>query len=392
MKKLSLLFALAISVATMFADPVKIGNLYYELNDEDKTAEVAPMPSGKYTGSITIPATVTSDASVTYDVIGIAEMAFNSCADLTSVTIPNSIVNVGDRAFYDCPKLESIVYNDHVFAHLPQSYSGSYTIPDGIELIAGGAIDHCPNLTAIEIPSSVNKIGKERPFYQCAALKNINVAKGNSTFCSEGGVVYSKDKSVIVAYPCGRTGNFSVPSSVKTIGPCAFASNHNLQKVSLPYQLALIDEMAFFYSTALTTINIPNSVTAIGEYAFAYCESMTSAIIGSGVKTIDEEAFNECIALSSITCRAITPPVCAADNVFSQVDKTIPLYVPKNSVEVYIRTEAWKLFKNNTHAIESAVDNVSQASEIKSNKVMRNGVLYIEKNGELFNLNGARVK
>ena len=392
MKKLSLLFALAISVATMFADPVKIGNLYYNLDDENRTAEVAEMPSGKYSGTINVPATVTSDASVTYDVTSIASRAFYGCSNLTKVTIPNSIVTVGEYAFYDCPELESIVYNDHVFAHLPQSYSGIYSIPEGIELIAGGSFFRCKDLTTIEIPGSVTTIGKSGPFYKCPSLTAINVAKNNTVYCSEGGVLYSKDKTVLIACPNGKSGNFSVPNSVKTIGEDAFAACEKLQKISLPYQLTLIDKRAFFNATALSAINIPNTVTTIEEYAFSYCQSLESAIIGSGLKSIGTYAFLDCIALASITCKAVTPPVCASDAVFKGVDKTIPLYVPKNSVEVYIRTEAWKLFKNNTHAIESAVDNVSQASEIKSNKVMQNGVLYIEKNGELFNLNGARVK
>ena len=393
MKKLSsLLFVLALGVETMFADAVKIGSLYYNLNDEDKTAEVAPMPSGKYSGSITIPAKVTSEASVTYDVTGIGYAAFKFCHDLTSVTIPNSIVTVGEYAFYECEKLESIVYNDHVFAHLPESYSGKYTVPSGVELIAGGAFDHCSNLTTLEIPSSVTKIGEKATFYVCPNLTAINVEKGNTTYCSENGVVFSKDKTVLVACPNGKTGSYAVPNSVKTIGQYAFAACKKLQKVSLPYNLTTIENDAFFSAKGLTTINIPNSVTAIGEYAFAYCESMESVIIGSGVKTIDEYTFLECITLSSITCRAVTPPVCAGENVFSSVDKTIPLYVPKNSVEVYIRADVWKLFKNNTHAIESAIDNVNNLSETTSRKVMQNGILYIEKNGELFNLNGARVK
>ena len=391
-KGITFLFAVAMSVATMFASPVKIGNLYYELNDENHTAEFAAMPSGKYSGSISIPATVTSDASVTYNVTSIAEYACYSCLDLTAVTIPNSIVTVGDFAFYDCPKLESIVYNDHVFAHLPQSYSGKYTIPSGVELIAGGAFSYCTELTTLEIPSSVNKIGEARPFYGCSNLTAINVVKDNNTFCSENGVVYSKDKTILVACPNGKTGNYSVPSGVTTIGSYAFGACKKLKNVILPSTLTLIESDAFFNSTALTTINIPNSVTAIGKYAFAYCESMTSVTIGTGVKTIDEYAFYSCIALSSITCRAITPPVCSADNVFSQVDKTIPLYVPKNSVEVYIRTDVWKLFKNNTYPIGTAVEAVNEASEIKSHKLMKNGVLYIEKDGEIFDVRGAKVE
>ena len=139
-------------------------------------------------------------------------------------------------------------------------------------------------------------------------------------------------------------------------------------------------------------LTIPDGVKLIGNYTFCYCSKMTSLTLGSGIQNIGKYAFCDCKALESITCKAVNPPVCENVNAFENVDNTIPLYVPENSISKYQAAEGWKLFKDNTLPLGSAIDKVNMTSETSSNKVMQNGVLYIERNGELFNLNGARVK
>jgi len=112
--------------------------------------------------SVTIPNSVTS----------IGDEAFSNCYPLTSVTIPNSVKSIGERVFEKCKGLKSPVYNNHVFAYLPENYSGAYTIPDGIETIAPGALNDCKNLTSITIPNSVTSIGIHA-FSGCTNLTSI---------------------------------------------------------------------------------------------------------------------------------------------------------------------------------------------------------------------------
>ena len=141
--------------------------------------------------SVTIPNSVTS----------IGERAFHGCRSLKSIEIPNSLTSIGKYAFYRCTRLASPVYNAHVFAFMPTSYSGAYTIPYGIESIAGGAFYGCSSLTSVTIPNSVTNIGIA-VFYNCTRLTSVTIPNSVT--------------SIEVCAFCGCTGLTSVTIGDKT--------------------------------------------------------------------------------------------------------------------------------------------------------------------------------
>ena len=114
--------------------------------------------------SITIPNSVTS----------IGDNAFRGCSGLTSVTIPNSVTSIGKWVFEGCSGLTSPVYNSHVFAYMPTSYSGAYTIPSGIENVADCAFENCSGLTSVTIPNSVTSFG-DYAFEYCSGLTSVTI-------------------------------------------------------------------------------------------------------------------------------------------------------------------------------------------------------------------------
>ena len=146
------------------ADVVKIkyheNGVYYYLTEyhKEKFAEVTSMSSGKYTGSVVIPSTVTF-YNVTYNVTSIGNGAFGGCSGLTSITIPNSVESIENEAFGGCSGLTSI------------------TIPNSVTSIGDWAFRDCTGLTTVTIPNSVTSIGFEA-FAYCYDLTTVIIGNG----------------------------------------------------------------------------------------------------------------------------------------------------------------------------------------------------------------------
>ncbi len=259
--------------------------------------------------SVTIPNTVTS----------IEYAAFESCKGLTSVTIPNSVTSLGKQAFQECTALTSVTIGDGVtsiedFTFYKCSALTTAPIGKSVTNIGYYAFHSCEKLSEVNIPDGVTTIGNSA-FYGChlsavtlpkslttlensafalnSVLKTIDVDPENPNFSSEDGVVYNKDKSVLVLCPSGKKDAFIIPNHVTAIG-----------------------DYAFHYCASVKSMTIPSSVTEIGKYAFYYCNTLTS-----------------------ITCRAKTPPTADA-TCFTQM-ASFTLYVPESVLETYKNTVPW---------------------------------------------------
>ena len=332
-KLLTLLLAVAASVGTMFAS-TKIGDLYYNLDATNQTAEVTSSID-KYFGAIVIPSSVTYN-SVSYSVTSIGSWAFLNCSNLTSVTIPNSVTSIGEYAFDGCTGLTSV------------------TIGNSVTRIGNGAFLNCSNLTSVTIPNSVTRIGMSA-FYGCTGLTSVTI--GNS---------------------------------VTSIGSAAFWECTGLTSVTIPNSVTSIGSGAFSYCTGLTSVTIPNSVTSIGGYAFSYCSRLTSVTIPNSVTSIGEGAFAGCTGLTSITCEVATPPTLGSE-VFSSVDKSIPLYVPAGSIDLYKAAEQWKDFTNILPISQQGLEDV-QGNNVQCTKIVHDGQIYILRGDKTYTLTGQEIK
>ena len=179
-------------------------------------------------------------------VTSIGEDAFNSCYNLTSVTIGNSVMCIGDGAFWGCG-LTSII------------------IPNSVTSIGKNAFSGCLRLTSIIIPNSVTSIG-DWAFQSCSGLTTI-----------------------------------TIPNSITSIGNAAFSSCTGLTSITIPNSVTSIEDRTFQGCTGLTFVTIPNSVTCIGDRAFYGCIDLTSVTIPNFVTSIGDEAFASCSRLTTIT-------------------------------------------------------------------------------------------
>ena len=325
--------------------------------------------------SVTIPDSVTSigssafkgctgltSATIPDGVTSIGNHAFERCTGLTSVTIPDSVTSIGDSAFKNCKSLESVKIPEKITEIEYCTFSGcsslkTVDISSSVVKIGGSAFEACESLTNFGVPSGVTNID-DTAFVGCSKLNSIEVSPENTTYSSENGVLFSKDKTKLILYPYAKTDStycipdsvteldssfyyntalveinsdsasetyssadgvlfnknktelirypvgksgtkYAIPSSVTKIGALAFYNCNNLVDVKLPQSINKIESYAFNRCKKLTSIIIPTGVTEISEACFACCENLVSITIPERVTSIGSLAF-VCTKLASI--------------------------------------------------------------------------------------------
>jgi hypothetical protein len=241
----------------------------------------------------------------------------------------------------------------------------------------------------VNIPNSVTLLG-ESSFSGCRSLTKINVALENQNYSDIDGVLFDKTQNTLIQYPCGRHGAYAIPGGVTRIGEVAFEYCINLTSITIPNSVIDIKDYAFYECCNLNSITIPNSTINIGEAAFGDCTNLTSVVIGNSVKCIGYGAFEDCTSLTSITSYAINPPICG-EYVFENVNKYIPLNVPKESLVKYQIAEYWREFIHiNGIEIPSNIENTYVGSETPI-KFLSNGQINILNNGKTYNVMGQEL-
>ena len=403
MKKFYFLFLLTLlPLMTSAAGQVEIDGIWYVLDSisDTKTASVASNPSGKYSGSIDIPESVTY-GEVTYSVTSIGDDAFYYCPGLISVTIPNSVTSIGRWAFCVCGSLTSITIPNSVTTIGNAAFCGcsgltSITIPNSVTSIGIQAFQSCSGLTSVTIPNSVTSIGSNA-FDYCSGLTSIIVDANNLKYDSRDNCnAIIEKRTTELIWGCKNT---VIPNSVTSIGHTAFSKCTGLTSITIPSSVTSIDGGAFFGCSSLTSINvdannpkydsrdncnalietatntliagckntvipngvtsifilafygcsglisieIPNSVTSIGSLAFSNCSSLTSIEIPNNVTSLGSGAFEDCSGLTSVVVKRETPVDITSDVFTNRANAT--LYVPQGCIAAYKAADYWKEFK-----------------------------------------------
>ena len=338
--------------------------IYYRiLSSQNRTVAVTYKEYGGYSGSMTIPSSV-SYGGTTYSVTAIGEDAFYNCSGLTNVVIPNTVTTIGRWAFDGCSALTSINLPSNLTTLNDFSFFGcsrlkEVVIPNSVTSIGYRVFYDCYDLEKIVIPASVSSIG-DGSFYNCNALNSVTCMAttpptmgGSEVFSSTtystaklyvpnssksayqsanywknfttiqelaysfvvNGIYYriTGANTVEVTYKDTNyntySGSISIPSSVTisgttysvtAIGESAFRECTALTSVSIPNTVTVIDEKAFYGCSGLTNLVIPNTVTTIGRWALDQCTALTSIVIPNSVTTLNDYAFFACTNLKEV--------------------------------------------------------------------------------------------
>ena len=268
---------------------------------------------------------------------------------LQTVLIPSNATSINSSAFLNCDGLVSI------------------NIPSSVLYIGSGAFYGCKYLPSISIPSSVTALANDA-FRDCSAL--INVDANNPNYSSSDGVLFSKDQTLLISCPFSKTGDYTIPVSVVTVGSSAFQDCTNLNVVNIPASVTTINASAFLNCSGIITINNLNPNYS-GTDGVLFNKTQTALIqcpnsktgnynIPSSVTAIGGGAFYGCTGLTSIVTKANNPiDLSAFQNVFYNVDKTTcTLTVPYGTKSRYAVANQWKDFTTITEESSGILLNI----------------------------------
>jgi len=226
----------------------------------------------RYTGSA-------KDVVIPNGITEIVYYAFDGEYEITSVSIPSSVITVDGESFAYCTSIKQINVNSNnakyssvdgvlfnknkteLICYPAGKVASTYTIPNSVKTIGNGAFVGCDFIVSISIPSGVTSIGYSA-FQDCTSLKTVNI-----------------------------------PSGVTSIGTYAFYGCSSIESVNIPNGVKTIGSSVFSYCTSLKSVSIPNSVKTIGYFAFENCSSLKSLYIPTSVTEIEWGAFDDTTTL-----------------------------------------------------------------------------------------------
>lgn len=231
---------------------------------------------------------------------------------------------------------------------------GGYPVT-GIEWIScyNGEID-------LYIPACVTKITNPETSEFGSGIVSINVDESNPAFSSVDGVLFNKNKTVLLAYPRSNTSTaYTIPDSVTTIGDYAFCDCNSLTSVTIPDSVTTIGGYAFAWCYDLESITIPDSVTSISDCAFEGCYSLASVTLPASLQFIGESTFAYCNNLTEITVPAGVTSIGTA--AFKSCDKLTAITVDKNNT-YYSNDQYGVLFNKNKTQLLQCPTSIEQYS------------------------------
>lgn len=231
---------------------------------------------------------------------------------------------VGKAMLASCEKLKRIV------------------LPLQTTKIEADAFRNCSSLHTIEVPMLVESIETSAG---CTALAEINVQAGNSHYSSKDGVLLSGDGKNILWFPMGKEGEYTLPSTVTTVGDYAFR-NCRIETFHFADGLTSIGKYAF-YNSSVKEVSLPSTVKQIPTGLFQKCADLTTVHLGKNTEMLGDYVFDGC-PITNLYISAPTPPYCSNDTFASSgpnIFSTCRVHVPKNRRIYYRGDMIWAQFR-----------------------------------------------
>ncbi len=239
------------------SEQVEQGGLCYDLSTEAAyivgyvpgaetvvlPAQVSGLPVRKGLQAVLEPPDSVTSLVIQEGVTAIENSMFSNLPNLQRIDFPSTLLTIGDSAFSGALSLQEL------------------TLPEGLQSIGAFAFAYCDGLRAVHLPASLTTLG-ETALAGTPSLQAFDLAEGSTMFQVVDGVLLSADGATLLRYPSAKGESYTVPSTVRTIGPRAFTSNPVLKHLTLPEGVVSLKEWWLWYrGMALETLSIPASLT-----------------------------------------------------------------------------------------------------------------------------------
>ena len=194
-------------------------------------------------------------------------------AGAASIEIPSTVKSIDDTAFMFTYLLEKFVVSSSSKYFSTDSKGILYNKDKSLLVWVPGSTKG-----TLTIPKTVTEINSVSLVYGGEQITKIKVASGNSKFVSDAqGGLYYKGLEALLLVPKGFKGEFVIPETVKEIATTAFVFCMQLERVTIPEGITEIPTLAFYACVNLKVIRLPESLKTVGENAFGECSWLINA-------------------------------------------------------------------------------------------------------------------
>lgn len=368
MKKLLTLFVVAIvfGFSSAYSEEFMEDGINYRINSLNSSlVSVCRLPnSTHYLGDIVIPSSVEHEG-IKYTVSGISNWAFENCSEITSITMPQSIMEIGESAFAGCSQLTNLSFPDSIkYLEICVCYGcdklSNLYLPSGIQGIGRSAFNGCSSLEEFVIPDSVKEIDR-MAFKNCSGLKKIYWGKsvekvGGDLFteCRILSEVHISDisKWCKTNFASGLA-NPLYQQGIVGGGTKLFLNGELVETLFVPNDIDIVRKYTFYGYTWLKSIRFPETNMKVEDNAFSECRQLNSVYFGESTIQLGNSVFNHCEDIQYVVSKCREPYMFWDWTFYKPIYDKCTLFIPTGTKEIYASTSGWKNF---TKVKETDVD------------------------------------
>lgn len=225
--------------------------------------------------------------------------------DVVSVTIPDSVNELGVGCFYHCKKLKSVTLSKYL-TFIPQyAFSGceslaSIKLPDSVKEICDASFNKT-NIKSLKLPKNLSYFNNDA--FNKSPLKKFTVDKDNKTYSAKDGVLYNKKKTTLIFYPkYKKNKKFTIPKGVTRVKNSAVKNNEYLEKITVSKNVKSIGSNAFEGCKKLKSVTFKNrKALTLNKECFYRCNNLSKVKFSAKAKTtICMNAFSKCKMLNEV--------------------------------------------------------------------------------------------